>query len=540
MIVGAGGAFMGGWRFFAMAALLVVLLFSMPARAEEQTALRGIALVIGQSDYEHISKLPNPENDARAVEELLSELGFETDVASDRDARRLKRDLEGFVEDAEDADVAIIYYSGHGIEAGGENFLVPTDADFSSLDNAGESLVSLTKVLDELKQTVPVTIVLLDACRDNPFPAGTTLTLEEGGEALPIAAGGLGETRGVVALKGNDPASDIETFGQVIGYAAEPGKVALDGEPGGNSPYAAAILRHLGAMGGDEFGLVLRMIGEEVYLKTGGKQRPWVNESLRKLLYFGGEAPQVAGEEGEILGERRQLLVTISALPDPERRQIEAIARDGGVPMDALYAMLKTLGADKPADPGELDKLLRSQTDRLKEILAEQATLKSTDDEIVRLSGLAAQALSEGALEAAKKFHELAKARVMELSKTVDQAEADIKARRLEFAEVFADSAKTYELSFEFERAAADYAKAFDQVAKWDATEALYYKSLEAGALGEHGNYTGDNEYLRRAVTAYEQSLSLLSGETKSKRWAVVQNNMAATLSTLGERESGR
>ena len=84
--------------------------------------------------------------------------------------------------------------------------------------------------------------------------------------------------------------------------------------------------------------------------------------------------------------------------------------------MDALYAMLKTLGADTPKDPAELDKLLRGQTERLKQVLAEQAALKSQDPEIVRLSELAEQAVREGALEAAKKFHEQAKARVGELS----------------------------------------------------------------------------------------------------------------------------
>ena len=82
---------------------------------------------------------------------LLSDLGFDARSVSDRDAAKLKRDLERFVEDAEGADVAFLYYSGHGIEAGGENWLVPVDADVSSLDNAGEALVPLSAVMDELK-----------------------------------------------------------------------------------------------------------------------------------------------------------------------------------------------------------------------------------------------------------------------------------------------------------------------------------------------------------------------------------------------------
>src|SRR3954468_17393420 len=133
------------------AALLLGLCVLFPASAEEPKALKGVALIIGQSDYKHVGKLPNPENDARAIEEMFDRLGFETNVATNRDARKLRRDLEGFVDDAEGADVAIIYYSGHGIEAGGENYLVPVDADISALDNAGEKLVPLSSIVAELK-----------------------------------------------------------------------------------------------------------------------------------------------------------------------------------------------------------------------------------------------------------------------------------------------------------------------------------------------------------------------------------------------------
>src|SRR3954462_4472787 len=85
----------------AIAAALVCLCAFGPALAEEPKALKGVALIIGQSDYQHVGKLPNPENDARAIEEMFDRLGFETNVATNRDARKLRRDLEGFVDDAE-------------------------------------------------------------------------------------------------------------------------------------------------------------------------------------------------------------------------------------------------------------------------------------------------------------------------------------------------------------------------------------------------------------------------------------------------------
>src|SRR5690606_21913802 len=151
------------------------MLLAASVTANAQAQLDGVALVIGQSAYEHVPALPNPANDAREMVKLLTDLGFDANSVTDRDARRLRRDLERFVEDAAEADVAFLYYSGHGIEAGGENWLLPVDAGHSSLDSASESLVALSEVLDELKRSVPVTIVLLDACRTNPFPAGTVL-----------------------------------------------------------------------------------------------------------------------------------------------------------------------------------------------------------------------------------------------------------------------------------------------------------------------------------------------------------------------------
>jgi len=117
----------------ALRIVLLAALWFIPVSASGAETLRGVALVIGNAAYRHIAALPNPVNDARAVEKLLSDLGFDTTIVTDRNARQLSRALDGFIEDAKDADVAMVYYSGHGIEAGGENLLVPVDADLSVL-----------------------------------------------------------------------------------------------------------------------------------------------------------------------------------------------------------------------------------------------------------------------------------------------------------------------------------------------------------------------------------------------------------------------
>jgi uncharacterized caspase-like protein len=515
-------------------AALFFIAAAMPATAAE--TLRGVALVVGNSAYRHLPPLANPEIDARAIEYLFDDLGFETFDARDADATKLRRAIERFVEDAEGADVAVVYYAGHGIEAGGENFLVPVDADLSALDAAGDKLVPLTPLLRDLRAAAPMTIVLLDACRDNPFPAGAMVRDTPDASPAPIAAGGLGEMRGVARF-GEISKTAPETLGTLIGFAAEPGRAALDGEPGSNSPYAAAVLRHLATMAGEEFGTVMRMVAEEVYLKTSGRQRPWVNESLRRLLYFGRAPDPVPGEEGEILAERRQLLLTIAALPDAQRQQVERAAKAaGGVPMDALYGLLRVLGQDIPKDPAALDKLLGEQAGRLGKLLAERATLTSADPEIVRLSALAGTAIAEGALTTAIRLHEDAKRRVGVLEKTVQAAEVDIRARRIEFAEVFRKSAESYLLAGDRLAAAADYARGFEQVRPWDNRLAWDFKRLEMLAYGFHGGYSGDNQALERAIALAEEA-SDLARPLDAPTQAEALSNLGQVLSILGQRQ---
>ncbi|TIX64138.1 MAG: peptidase C14, partial [Mesorhizobium sp.] len=420
--------------------------------------LKGVALIVGQSAYEHIATLPNPANDARDMAKMLTDLGFDARSVTDRDAAKLKRDLERFVEDAEGADVAFIYYSGHGIEAGGVNYLVPVDADMSSLKDADNALVPISAVMDDLKKTVPVTIMLLDACRTNPFPPGAELRRAPTASASPIGAGGLEPLRGAKAL-GSAPAT--ENLGTVVGFAAEPGRPALDGAAGENSPYAAALLRHLAAMKGTEFGSVMRMVTEEVYLDTKARQRPWVNESLRRLLYFGVAPQEPTGDDGLITGERRQLLLTIADLPDPKRSQVELASQQDGVPLDALYGVLKALGTEKiPEDPTDLEKLLDAQAERLKKMLSERDALSTDDPEIKRLVASADKAIGQGAIVSARKFLDEAVARVEQTSGAVDQAEELVKQKRLADAAIYARRADSSALVFDYKSAASDYGKA--------------------------------------------------------------------------------
>lgn len=518
----------------ALLALLAVFCRApTPAFAEEPKPLRGIALVVGESRYEHLTVLPNPANDARAVAKLLGDLGFEVASVADGDRARLDKALDRFVEDAADADVALLYYSGHGIEAGGENFLVPVDADMSSLADAAHTLVPLSGLLARLKAATPVAIVLLDACRTSPFPPGASVITAAG--PAPIAASGLEMSRGAMPLA--DPAAP-QSLGEVIGFAAAPGQAALDGDPGGNSPYAAALLKHLAA-GGFDFGDVMTMVAEEVYVKTGGRQLPWTNASLRRLLYFGLKPEETQGDEASIRSERRKLLLTIAATPADTRAMVETVAARNAVPLDALYGMLKVLEVDTSGGRQDLQAQLSAGAQKLAEIMARHDMQAKQDPELIRLSNLAQQAQDEGAIALALRFRARASDRALEIDKALDEAESDIKARRLELAETFADHARTAILNFDYRTAAARYEDAFRQAERWDPDAAFLYKVYQADALTDQGMVKGDNAALSEAVDVYEAAKRLPGVDSFVGGPVGVAVNEGITLTALADRENG-
>ena len=527
-----------GWGLRARLAGLLcgVVLALAPDPSWGQQTLRGVALVIGQSNYGSVSDLPNAQRDADAIENLLGDLGFEASVVSDRDGQLLRGDLDAFRSDAEGADVAIVYYAGHAVEIEGEYYLVPTDADPSSPELLAAGLISLAEFVSHLR--AEVIIILLDACRDNPFPPGTMI--RRSGDAAPVAVSSSRlQSRSAIATARTAPATD-PSFGIVVGFAAEPGKIALDGEPGGNSPYAAALLRHIGAMEGQEFGTVMRMVAEEVYLKTSGKQRPWVNESLRRLLYFGQARAAIPKDEADVLTERRKLLLTIAELPERRRKQVEVAAAEGGVPMDVLYGILRALGTKIPQDPAKLDDLLRSEAERVAKILIERQAVSTPDPEIARLSKLADAAEREGLLAIADDMRERAKARVRGLRQTRRTQEEALRQRNIEDASVFARSAETKLASWKLLAAADDFAEAFRIVERWDGSLAWYYKHSEISALTDHGRYNADNAALSRAIEEARRTLRLSESlDDKSKR-AEALESLGVALIDLGEREVGR
>lgn len=235
---------------------LLFCLCADPARAEKR-----VALVIGIADYRAVPRLFNPSRDAEAMTALFKKSGFDV-VESRRDLgiADLRRTIREFSETSRDADISVVYYAGHGIEVDGVNYLVPADAKLASDFDVEDETISLDRVLKALDPARRLRLVILDACRDNPF----TRTMKR-----TVASRAIG--RGLAKIE--PTMSDT-----LVAYAAKAGAVAADGD-GQNSPFAIALLRHI-----TEPGLDLRIafgrVRDDVLKATGYRQEPFVYGSL--------------------------------------------------------------------------------------------------------------------------------------------------------------------------------------------------------------------------------------------------------------------
>lgn len=193
--------------FFLFLAVLTWLV--SPAWSEKK-----VALVIGNSNYKHATPLPNPTNDARAMSRMLEKIGFEVVSGTDLDRQAMADSMKLFAAKAENADTVLYFYAGHGIQVDGQNYLIPIDADLATEMDVKLSTLDIDLMLQQTPVTARVKLVLLDACRNNPFKAAI--------------ARSMGKTRS--AAVGNGLAEMKPTFGTLIAYATGPGEVALDGE----------------------------------------------------------------------------------------------------------------------------------------------------------------------------------------------------------------------------------------------------------------------------------------------------------------------
>ena len=244
------------------------------AAADALAVGQRVALVIGNGAYASVKALPNPPNDARAIAKNLRDIGFTVSEGVDLDRATMQKMTRDFLREAARAQIAVIYYAGHGLQIDGRNYLVPVDARLQAGGNLTEAMIDMDTILAGLDDQVRTNILIFDACRNNPMAPRTASAVPE----RSIEAGS-----GLAAPTAPNSATTLGA-GTLIAFATAPGQVALDGE-GGNSPFSAALSRHIGTPG-LEVQQMLTRVRAEVVAATRGKQVPWSNSSLLGEVYL--------------------------------------------------------------------------------------------------------------------------------------------------------------------------------------------------------------------------------------------------------------
>jgi len=274
------------------------LLLPSPSFAEKR-----IALVLGNSAYLHAAPLANPTNDAQAIKTKLESLGVKVHHGEDLSYVEMRSIVRRFIKDLDGAEIALFFYAGHGMQVGGENYVLPVDARLSSEDDLEFEAITIASVLSAMERKTRTNLVFLDACRDNPLAKSMSRTM--GSRSTAVGPGLAQQNAGL---------------GTLISFSTQPGNVALDGA-GKNSPYTAALLKHLGTPGEGILQSLVK-VRREVLAATGEQQVPWDSSSLTGHVILNSN-PAAPGSEAN--DELPALITAPQASPSASRHYEEDI-----------------------------------------------------------------------------------------------------------------------------------------------------------------------------------------------------------------------
>jgi uncharacterized caspase-like protein len=379
---------------FLLAALLL-LAVCRPALAEKR-----VALVLGNGAYQNVPQLPNPVNDSATIAATLKDAGFDVvDSRHDLPALEMRRALRDFSDTARDADIAVIYYAGHGMEVDGTNYLIPVDAKLERDTDVYDEALSLDRILVAAEPAKQLRLVILDACRDNPFAKNMKKT---------VALRSIG--RGLAKIEPTSPNT-------LIAYSAKAGSTALDGDAN-NSPFTIALAKHLTTPGLDvrrAFGFVR----DDVLKVTANRQEPFVYGSLG-----GDDMPLVPAKAAPVPSTS----TPSAAAPNPQadtRRDYELALQIGN-----KAAMSAFLAQHPDGFYASLAKL------QLEKIAAEEAHVAATEkarlaeQERARLAAEGAQKAQQSKAEADVKAAEQARIAAEQAKQSAQQQAADAERKR--------------------------------------------------------------------------------------------------------------
>ena len=304
--------------------------------ASAQTEQR-IALVVGVADYDSVASLRNPINDVGLISSTLEEIGFDVDLLANPDQRALEDAIIGFkqrLETAGEDAIALFYYAGHAVQMNGVNYLVPRDAVLTTEDQLVTRAVEANWVLGLMDQAdVGANVIILDACRDNPFAASWPSDSRSAG------------TRGLVQV---DPPR-----GSMLMFSTAPGAVALDGD-GMYSPFAEVLAENITTPNLRAESMFVD-VTSGVYERTGGAQNPWIEFSLQGEFYLGGQEAGGAGGDEDLItpDEFEQMywdLIADSTDPDDFQDYLDNFP-DGAFADDANAKIAELAPAATPTSP---------------------------------------------------------------------------------------------------------------------------------------------------------------------------------------------
>ena len=246
---------------------LPALLFFLLGGASAVWAERRVALVIGNSAYQHTGLLANPRNDAADVSAALKHHGFEVTEGFDLDKSAMDRKVREFADHVRGATVAVFFYAGHGLQVGGVNYLVPIDAQLATASALDFEMVRLDLVHRTMEREASTNILFVDACRNNPLARNLARTMGTRSTAIG---------RGLAPVEAG--------VGTLVSFSTQPDNVALDGT-GRNSPFTQALVRHMQSSN-DDLSAILIAVRNDVIADTQRKQVPWEHSALTGRFYF--------------------------------------------------------------------------------------------------------------------------------------------------------------------------------------------------------------------------------------------------------------
>ncbi|WP_371360661.1 caspase family protein [Afipia sp. GAS231] len=393
-----------------------------------------VAFVIGNSNYQNVGALTNPANDAAAITEMFKKAAFDV-VESRRDLKNteMRRALRDFTEKARDADIAVIYYAGHGIEVDGTNYLIPVDAALERDTDAYDEAIALDRILQAIEPAKQLRLVILDACRDNPFAKSMKRT---------VASRSLG--RGLAGVEPSRPNT-------LIAFAAKGGSTASDGDSK-NSPFTTALLRYL-VKPGLELGKAFRLVRDDVMNATANKQEPFVYGSLGGndvALVPAPAAPPPAGNANANADLRRDYELA-ERVGTKEAWDSFILANPSGFYTDLAKAQRNKLAAEAARI---------AATEKAREAAEERTRLAAEGAKAAEQAKAAAQSkAAEEARLAAEKKKQVEDAKVV----AAEQAKVAAQAKAAEEAEKARLAAEKKKQTEDAKLAAAEQAKAVEQ-----------------------------------------------------------------------------